>query len=62
MGGNGLMAEILIPFYCVGLPCRTYPYCLQLAAWYEELIIPAAANLKIFQVASNSFELNHGKD
>ncbi|EEG24261.1 hypothetical protein EIKCOROL_00894 [Eikenella corrodens ATCC 23834] len=55
-----MVAEILIPSYCVGLPCRTYPYCLRLAAWYEELIIPAAANLKIFQVASNS--LNHKKD
>ena len=57
-----MIAEILIPSYCVGLPCRTYPYCLWLAAWYEELIIPAVANLKNFQVASNSFELNHEKD
>ena len=37
-----------------------YLYCLRLAAWYEEIIIPAVANLKIFQVASNS--LNHKKD
>jgi hypothetical protein len=37
-------------------------YCRQLAAWYEEIVIPAVANLKIFQVASNSFELNHEKD
>ena len=51
-----------MPSCCAGLPCRTYPYSLRLAAWYEEIIISAVANLKIFQVASNSFELNHGKD
>ena len=50
------MAEILIPSYCVGLPCRTYPYCLRLAAWYEEIIIPAVANSEKFSGSLKLFD------
>ena len=32
-----------MPSYFGGSPCRTYPYCLRLAAWYEAIIIPAVA-------------------